>query len=64
MEFKDMLLQVRAQLNLSQQALGEKLHVSLATINRWESGKVQPTKKAKCAFEQLCKSEGITFDRG
>lgn len=45
MEFKDKITYVRAKLNISQTKLGELLHVSLATIHRWESGKVQPTKK-------------------
>lgn len=62
MEFKDKVLNLRAKLNLTQKELGEILHVSLGTINRWETGKVQPTKKAICAFNQLCKNESIVFD--
>ncbi len=53
MEFQDKVLNLRAKLNLTQKELGELLHVSLVTINRWETGKVQPTKKALCAFNQL-----------
>lgn len=62
MEFKDKVLQVRAKLNLSQAALGEALHVTLGTVCRWEAGKCQPTKKAKCAFEQFCKENDIELD--
>ena len=62
MEFKDQVLRVRAKLNLTQAALGELLHVTLGTISRWESGKFQPTKKAKCAFEQFCRENNIELD--
>ena len=62
MDFKDKVLNLRAKLNLSQKALGEMLHVSLGTINRWESGKVQPTKKALCAFNQLCNNKNIKLE--
>ena len=62
MEFKEKVLNLRAKLNLTQKELGELLHVSLGTINRWEMGKVQPTKKALCAFNQLCKDNNINFE--
>ena len=61
MEFSEQVLQVRARLNLTQAMLGEKLHVSLNTISRWESGKSTPTKKAKCAFDQFCKDNCIEW---
>ena len=61
MDFNDKVLFARAKLNLTQRQLGELLHVSLATVCRWESGKVLPTKKAKVAFEQLCKENKIVI---
>ena len=62
MEFSEKVLNLRAKLNLTQKELGEMLHVSMVTVNRWESGKVQPTKKAICAFTQLCKDKNIIFE--
>ncbi|MCR5349354.1 MAG: helix-turn-helix domain-containing protein [Acholeplasmatales bacterium] len=62
MEFKEKLLYARAKLNISQMDLASKLNVSFSTINRWESGKVSPTKKAEYAFEIFCKENGIVFD--
>lgn len=59
MEFKDKITYVRAKLNISQTKLGELLHVSLATIHRWESGKVQPTKKDIIIFEEFCKDNNL-----
>lgn len=62
MNFSDKVLLVRAKLNLTQAQLGEKLHVTMGTVSRWEANKVKPTKKAKCAFEQLCKENNIKTD--
>lgn len=62
MDFCDKVLNLRAKLDLTQKQLGELLHVSMVTINRWETGKVQPTKKAICAFNQLCTDNKICFN--
>ena len=51
MEFKEKVLYVRAKLNISQMELAKELGVAFQTINRWELGKVSPTKKAEYAFE-------------
>lgn len=53
MEFKDKLIAARAKLNLSQEAMARALDVSFATINRWERGKTNPTKKAELRFNEL-----------
>lgn len=58
----ELILKVRAKLNLTQAELGESLHVTLGTVSRWETGKVQPTKKARCAFEQFCKENNIELE--
>ena len=62
MEFKEKLLYVRAKLNISQTELANRLNVSFATINRWETGKVNPTKKAEYSFEMFCKENNINFE--
>ena len=61
MEFKDRLVFVRATLDLSQKALAERLGVSYPTINRWEHGRVQPTRKALVRFEQFCQENNMRF---
>jgi DNA-binding XRE family transcriptional regulator len=63
MEFKDKVILVRARLNLSQEKLGEMLHVSIATICRWENGKFAPSKKDLVAFEELCRENKIFFEK-
>jgi transcriptional regulator with XRE-family HTH domain len=62
MEFSKQLLYVRAKLDLSQAEIAEKLNVTSATISRWESEKVAPTKKALMIFEQFCKSNNIDIE--
>lgn len=62
MEFKEKILFARAKLNLSQMDLAKELGVACQTINRWELGKVSPTKKAEYAFELYCKEKSIKFE--
>lgn len=62
MSFQEKLLYVRAKLNLTQTELAKELGVSFSTINRWETGKVVPTKKAVLAFELYCKEKNIYFN--
>lgn len=59
MNFQEKILYVRAKLNLSQTELAKELGVSFSTINRWETGKVVPTKKAVLAFELYCKEKNM-----
>lgn len=59
MDFRDKLLYVRIKLNLSQTELANKLNVSFSTINRWETGKVSPNRKAELALEIFAKENYI-----
>ena len=62
MNFKEKLIYVRALLNLTQTQLAKELNVSFETINRWESGKYNPSKKAIYALEIFCKKKHISFE--
>ena len=62
MEFSEKVLFVRAKLNLSQTELAEKLNVSFATINRWETGKTKPSKKAIISFRIFCEENNIDIE--
>lgn len=62
MEFKDKILYVRAKLNISQMELANKLNVSFSTINRWETGKVMPTRKSKLTLDIFFKDNNIIID--
>lgn len=59
MEFKEKLIYVRAILNLTQTELANELNVSFTTVNRWETGKIKPSKKAEKTFEIFCKKNCV-----
>ncbi len=63
MKFNEKLLYVRAYLNLTQSQLAKELNVSFETINRWESGRFNPSKKAEVTFIIFCKRNSISFDK-
>jgi type I restriction enzyme M protein len=52
---------IRAQLNLTQEQLAERLGVSFATVNRWEGG-TTPQKAAQAAIAELAAEAGIGSD--
>ena len=64
MEFKDKLISIRADLNLTQSGIVKILHVSYPTISRLEMGKVVPTRKVMAVFEKFCKDNNICFEEG
>lgn len=59
---KDKLVYARATLNLSQQALAQKLGVSFATVNRWERGHSTPSRFHEAQFERFCKENAVVFE--
>ena len=60
----DLVRHLRAVLNLSQEQLAAKLNVSFATVNRWESGKVEPQKAQLDAVQKLMEEAGVSGDTG
>ncbi len=50
---------IRANLDLTQEQLAERLGVSFASINRWEGGINTPQKAARTAIEALAVEAGI-----
>jgi len=59
MDFSEQIKYVRKKLGMSQEDLARALHVSFATVNRWENGKTRPIKVAVIAFKDFCQSNGI-----
>lgn len=62
-EYSNYVLKIRAKLNITQQELAGKLKVSFATVNRWENGKMTPSKRYIYLLEELCKENNIEFKR-
>jgi type I restriction enzyme M protein len=56
------LQSLRVKLNLTQEALAERLGVSFATVNRWESGAIKPQRAALLRIEQLASQVGLRSD--
>lgn len=46
-------------MNISQEQLARELHVSFATVNRWENGKNIPNMLAMKELNDLCKEKGL-----
>ncbi|MDD4184118.1 MAG: helix-turn-helix transcriptional regulator [Candidatus Izemoplasmatales bacterium] len=62
MDYQRLVKKLRIKLILSQQEFANLLNVSFASINRWESGKHEPTIKAKRKIVELCKINGINLE--
>ena len=54
---------IRAKLNLTQEQLAERLGVSFATVNRWESGGTRPQRAAREAIAELAREADIEEPR-
>jgi transcriptional regulator with XRE-family HTH domain len=50
---------IRARLGLSQEQLAHQLGVSFATVNRWETGRSQPSARSFCD-----RRTGLDYDPG
>lgn len=60
MEFAQMIKEIRNKLNMSQEQLAKEIHVSFATVNRWENSKNSPNMLAKKALYDYCKEKGLS----
>ena len=49
---------LRVRLGLSQEAVGQRLGVSFATINRWERGRTRPSPEHMARLEDLVRAGG------
>lgn len=59
MNYAELIKQLLDKLIVSQTELAEILNVSFASVNRWATGKFNPTTKSKRKIIELCKKEGI-----
>lgn len=53
---------IRANLNLTQEQLAERLGVSFATVNRWEGGTNRPQKAALDTIAAIAAEAGVDMD--
>lgn len=59
MKISEKLVRIRAELNLSQEALAKELNVSFTSINRWENEKTVPSRKTQMMIDTYCEEKNI-----
>ena len=59
MTYAEAIKKLRSKMLLTQMEFAEYLGVSFASINRWETGRFEPTMKIKRKLAPLFKEHGI-----
>lgn len=62
MTYAEKIKNAREKLLLTQEELALELGVNAITVCRWETGKCEPTLKAKRAFRDFCEVHGLKFE--
>lgn len=61
MTYSEKIKSARENLLMTQEEIAVELGVTPITVCRWETGKTEPSIKAKKAFRDLCERKGLTF---
>ena len=61
-DYPSVLRSIRAQLDLTQEQLAERLGVNFTTVNRWEGGASKPQKAARATIDTLAEEAGVGDD--
>lgn len=61
MTYSEKIKSARENLLMTQEEIAVELGVTSITVCRWETGKTEPSIKAKKAFRDLCERKGLTF---
>ncbi len=62
MDFKKIVKELRTKLIMTQEEFATLLGVSFASINRWETGKHEPTIKIKRKIVELCEEIKVAVE--
>ncbi len=60
--YTSLIKKLRTKLILSQTEFAELLGTTFGTVNRWESGKHEPTIKMKRKIVELCQKNNISIE--
>lgn len=63
MNYQKLIKDLRERLILSQEDFAKLLDVSFSTVNRWETGKYEPTIKVKRKIIELCNNNNIDIEK-
>ena len=61
-DYPKALMDLRVQMNVSQEELAKILDVSIVSISRWENGHTEPTKLAKAKLNKYFKENNIVVE--
>ncbi len=61
MKLPEIIKEIRKRTGDSQKTLSAELNVSFATVNRWETGRNEPTPLAMDGLRAYCKRKGIDY---
>lgn len=62
MRLSEALRITRQKAFLSQEMFADELHVSVSTINRWETGKAKPNLSALKNIKQFCEKNNLSYE--
>lgn len=62
MNYQKLVKEIREKRIITQEELAVLLGVSFSSINRWETGKHEPTTKIKRKIVELCKQNNINTE--
>lgn len=62
MIFNELLKEIRAELNITQEQFAHELSVSFSTLSRWENGHTTPSRLAKMSLLEFCKKQHLSHD--
>ena len=63
MSLSETLKVTRQKAFLSQESFANELHVSVATINRWENGRSKPNLTAMKNLKQFCEDHDLSYEQ-
>jgi DNA-binding transcriptional regulator YiaG len=59
MTFIECVKQVRISLGMSQYKFAKEIKINYTTLNRWEKGRIVPSRLARNSFFVFCRKKGI-----
>ena len=62
MDYRRIVKELRTKLIMTQEEFATLVGVSFASINRWETGKHEPTIKVKRKIVALCKENQVDLE--
>ena len=63
MSLSDIIKGTRQKLFMSQEDFATAIHVSVATINRWENGRSKPNLTAMKNIKVFCENNNLPFEQ-